>query len=92
MQRSQWWYCMWDRYSVDLGTINARELEALKLKPNPHTNSNKMSLSLKSAGVGNASILPLLFLGCLNEGFVVSVYIGGYAQRRLHQFSKDSTY
>ena len=33
MQRSQWWSYMWDRCSVDLGTINAPDLEALKLKP-----------------------------------------------------------
>ncbi|RXH91043.1 hypothetical protein DVH24_020066 [Malus domestica] len=48
MQRSQWWSYMWDRCSVDVDTINARELEGfqplqlLRIRtPTPTTNSSK---------------------------------------------------
>ena len=59
-------------------------LQLLRIRtPAPTINSSKMPLNLKSAGVGNTSILSLVFLGCLNEGFVVSAYMGGCAQRKL---------
>ncbi|RXI05492.1 hypothetical protein DVH24_006749 [Malus domestica] len=73
---------MWDRFSVDLGTINAKSLklsnsnpgfqpfQLLRVRtPASTTNSSKMPSSLKSAGVGNASIL---YLSCFWDDLISS--------------------